>query len=214
MDALDIANRIADDYYGGPHGNSRTPTISRFGCEVTVCAAAPLVIFRGTDEAADWLLNLCAWTIGTWSGELGRVHRGFRAGVKAVWQDLEPHLAGRVIAGHSKGGGEAAICAGYCRARGVPIAGLVTFAAPRVGKLKGLVEDGRRYVLGCDPVPMVPPWLGHPCPKVALSPAQKTPDGDAPSVPLYSVRSHFIRSYIAALEAPGDGLECNAPGTG
>lgn len=65
--------------------NRRTDTVAFFyeGPSFNV------VSFRGTDSFGDWLMNLRGWMVDT---PYGRVHSGFHAAFRSVWDDDAPGL--------------------------------------------------------------------------------------------------------------------------
>ena len=104
------------------------------------------LVFRGTKgetgepvdrQIAAWLTNI-DFTQASLGGY--RVHRGFAGEVEASLDELERlarrHGAGRrplFLTGHSAGGALATLAARRLFERGLPVAGSVVFAAPRVG---------------------------------------------------------------------------------
>ncbi|MCL6501525.1 MAG: lipase family protein [Pirellulales bacterium] len=130
-----------------------------------------VIAFRGTDDPADWLVNLKALSMRT---PHGRVHRGFASTytklekeVMAALQKQQPkHLW---VTGHSLGGALAVVCAHrLIEIEKLPLHGVITFGQPMVAK-KGLADYldkqllGRyaRIVNGADIVPQVPPAYAH-----------------------------------------------------
>ena len=98
-----------------------------------------LIAFRGTESGRDWRTNLQAVTDpGPWYDT--RVHEGFQDAFAAVALQVG-EIIGRVvrqgqpiwITGHSLGGALAVLLAATLLEAGRPVAGLYTFAAPRVG---------------------------------------------------------------------------------
>lgn len=96
------------------------------------------LVFRGTDEAGDWLKDADIRKVKT---RFGYVHRGFEKGVDAIWGDLVLKLQSTgglrkrfVICGHSKGAGEATLAACRLQARRYDrVVGVYLFGSPRVG---------------------------------------------------------------------------------
>ncbi len=150
------------------------PRVQFFNCRGTQCyvahnAAFILVAFRGTerDEFEDIRVDL-KFTLMA-SETSGKVHRGFKNALDAVWPDLSRYLshlhsessAGRRrvwMTGHSMGGA-LAVLAG---ARFVNVQGIYTFGCPRVGNAR----YRRDYPVRCyrvvnhnDIVPHLPPPL-------------------------------------------------------
>lgn len=139
-------------------------------CYVVSGEAFAIVTFRGTqvDKRLDLLTDIKFWT-RPWSGP-GRVHRGFRNALMAVWPELEAVLAQyrargtkpRKVwfTGHSLGAALAILAAQlYDEAQGVytigcPCVGDRTFVAAFTAKLKG---NSFRYTHGRDAVAWLPP---------------------------------------------------------
>ena len=94
-------------------------------------AAFAVLVFRGTSgRLRNWMTNLdltpCDWPSG------GRVHRGFKTSLMAIWKDIDAGLA-RVrrplfFTGHSLGGALAILAASLR-----PPSAVYTFGAPRTG---------------------------------------------------------------------------------
>lgn len=125
------------------------------------------VVFRGTDELADWLNNLNAIKVKT-DGH-GCVHKGFQDAVDSVWSEVmnEIHSTRRLerlsFVGHSFGGALAALSASRIfLKRWTPYLHLWTFGQPRCwDRSWAMMMDGmgtryhRIYNAG-DPVPHLP----------------------------------------------------------
>lgn len=137
-------------------------------------------------------------------GGLGHVHRGFwEATAEAFDYVLIHHNAQArklpiLLTGHSFGGAVALILAAQLARRGIAMAGVVTFGAPRVS-VDTDMEDILRlagmpvwmFTHAADRVPMLPPedlgWR-HPAPQIQVG------------KPLESwIEDHSIAEYIAAL---------------
>ena len=90
------------------------------------------VIYRGTQEARDWLMNLSAipWRAGKrW------VHGGFAAAQSSVWKPIRKQLRMHrktYCVGHSLGGACATIAALKLQAAGFEDVRLITFGRPNV----------------------------------------------------------------------------------
>ncbi len=104
-----------------------------------------------------------------------RIHRGFSAALDAVWKELEATLAtprrpasrregrGVWLTGHSLGGALANLAAWRWHRDGVPVAGVVTFAAPKLGDTafvadfeKRLGERSQQWSTALDPITRLP----------------------------------------------------------
>ena len=89
-----------------------------------------VLVFRGTHDAYNWLLNLNTWP-ATWQ-KGGSVHSGFKSSFDAVWQVVENYLDSLQVpvyyTGHSLGGAMAVLAASSR-----PPYALYTFGCPRVG---------------------------------------------------------------------------------
>lgn len=97
--------------------------------ESTHCIlAGDLVVFRGTDDARDVLLDLDARLVEEGAG---RVHRGFRAALDLLWDDVAARIGSRPVTftGHSLGATLATLAA----SRHPPTRAAYTFGSPRVG---------------------------------------------------------------------------------
>lgn len=125
--------------------------------------ATPVVVFRGTADAAGWLQDFFCQQVASEHNLFGRLHKGFDEAWKAikrrVWLAVKRKHC--ILTGHSLGGALATRAA-----IDLPAAEVVTFGAPRVGDL-GFVEAYKqlagerttRYVHQLDPVPLLPSWL-------------------------------------------------------
>ena len=95
----------------------------------------------------------------------GRVHRGFAAALRRVWDDVVPALENLTVpvlyTGHSLGAALAVLAAGLR-----PPTAVYTFGAPRVGDAAFVASLGEtpvhRYVNCCDLVCRLPPTLYRP----------------------------------------------------
>ena len=152
--------------------------VAYFEEKVTQCFVASndefaIVAFRGSEARlregdsnpghiyADWLANFDflpeKWDYG------GKVHRGFKAALSEVWNELEDHLAKLQqdnlkiwITGHSLGAALATLAAH----RYGNVQGLYTFGSPRVGDQdfkKDFKVNTYRFVNNSDIVTKVPP---------------------------------------------------------
>lgn len=129
-----------------------------------------VVVFRGTDERADWLVNLDRTTIQT---EEGPIHRGFFN----AYGTLRDKIAGAVTAakakhvwvtGHSLGGALAVVCAADLIENDIEIRGVITFGQPMVARRELvryldtlLLRRLAHYVNEADVVPRLSPEYSH-----------------------------------------------------
>ena len=129
-----------------------------------------LAAFRGTESLPDWLTNLQAVRDpGPWADT--KVHEGFQDAFMAAALKIG-EIIGRKrashevwLTGHSLGGALAVLLAATLRESGMPVHGLYTFGAPRVGdeNFAELLNDslaGRahwRVANQGDLIPHVPP---------------------------------------------------------
>ena len=92
------------------------------------------------------------------------LHQGFKAGARAVYQDVQPYLNSEQplhITGHSLGGAIAVVLAMYLQQENTPAAEVVTFGQPKVTNMTGTDQFSdiplTRVVTSQDLVPLVPP---------------------------------------------------------
>ncbi len=131
-----------------------------------------VLAFRGSTTMQDWLTDLKFTQSKTKkTGLPGKVHRGFCRALDQGWPRVSALLEqadknGKTIwiTGHSLGGGLAHIAAMRAAQEGIRVAGIYTFASPRVGdpafvKAFEKAYHGRsfRVVNANDLVPHVPP---------------------------------------------------------
>jgi putative lipase involved disintegration of autophagic bodies len=94
-----------------------------------------VVTFRGTDDRADWGVNL---DFIANEAEHGKEHRGFRRAFDSMKDDLFGRIraakAEKVwLTGHSLGGALAAMCAmDLLKDKDIPLHGVMTFGQPMV----------------------------------------------------------------------------------
>lgn len=129
---------------------------------------APILAFRGSVDAEDWLRDLRA--IPAYQSDIGWVHAGFMAGMRDAfmeWRSAFPSTSPWLV-GHSLGAAHASILAALLAASGAPLPqGLVVFGCPRPGffKLRRTIRSGkfpvRVYSNRGDPVPDVPVPFWH-----------------------------------------------------
>ncbi len=131
-----------------------------------------VLAFRGSTTAQDWLTDLKFVQSKTKkTGLPGKVHKGFVRALDQGWPTIsgllkQAHAKGKSIwiTGHSLGGGLSHLAAMRASKDGTPVAGVYTFASPRVGNEKFVkayeaAHRGRSYriVNATDLVPHVPP---------------------------------------------------------
>ena len=127
-------------------------------------ADAVILAFRGTDDVADWLINLNVKQIEE-HGAL--VHRGFSRALAAVWSRIETQLQSLLdrhprkiwVTGHSLGGALATLAALRLQRMGLSQLETFTFGQPRVGN-RALAEQITmpfyRFAYYADPVCLAP----------------------------------------------------------
>ncbi len=131
-----------------------------------------VLAFRGSTTMQDWLTDLKFTQSKTKkTGLPGRVHRGFFNALNQGWpaiaallQQAETDGKSIWITGHSLGGGLAQVAALRASVEGIGVAGIYTFASPKVGdaafaKAYEIAHRGRsfRVVNANDLVPHVAP---------------------------------------------------------
>ena len=117
--------------------------ISVFGANKNSAQAALIehkdylcMAFRGTDELADWLDNINAFTVQELFGEF---HRGFWHSLDDVWEPINTQYEKLkkekprplLITGHSLGGAMATIAASKLTHLDLPFTNVYTFGQPR-----------------------------------------------------------------------------------
>jgi pimeloyl-ACP methyl ester carboxylesterase len=131
---------------------------------VAVDDAKILVVFRGTNDAFDWLTNAQIAQVAD-DAYPGRVHAGFREAMAGLWPELAPLLpppaAGLpvLVAGHSMGGALATLAAHRLQNAEYDVHAVHTFGSPRVGDIDFYVGYWPvlfRFVNNNDVVPHVP----------------------------------------------------------
>lgn len=117
------------------------------------------VVFRGTQQARDWIFNLTAFP---WRYNGRWVHGGFMMAHRSVWDKISPHLNPDkeiIFVGHSLGAALAELSAHRCRS--LPNVRLITFGKPNVflrpskAKMKKL-KSQVSFVCGSDMVARIP----------------------------------------------------------
>ncbi len=133
-------------------------------------ATTLILAFRGTEpmKAKDWKADAKFRQVDAYGGE---VHRGFKKALDQVVGDVEREIGalrtqGQAlwVTGHSLGAALAILCVAYLKQRAVPVQGIYTFGAPRVGDKKfaqGFNADFAartfRFVNNNDVVTRMPP---------------------------------------------------------
>ena len=132
-----------------------------------------LVVFCGSEghdttaALRDWLTDAKFWPLAV---DGLRIHRGFHYALESVWSDLDAAIAGPLedglslwITGHSLGGALANLAAYQWSLKQVPVAGVYTFAAPKIGDAafvadfqKRLGTRSQQWSTTLDPVPRLP----------------------------------------------------------
>lgn len=130
-----------------------------------------VIVFRGTDNDVDWIVNLNPSTVETPNGP---IHKGFYN----AYQPLKPQIVKLLknrnskhlwITGHSLGGALAVVCAyDLVENEGLKVDGLITFGQPMVARRQLaehldalLIGKYAHYVNGSDLVPRIPPSHSH-----------------------------------------------------
>lgn len=128
-----------------------------------------VIVFRGTDDGGDWLINLNEFSTQLLEGQ---IHTGFYN----AYQRLKPQIISLIgqpkhlwITGHSLGGALAVVCAyDLIERQHLSVDGVVTFGQPMVAR-KDFAKYLDRLLLGryvhyvndADIVPRVPPSYSH-----------------------------------------------------
>lgn len=132
------------------------------------------VVFRGTQNLAQWLSNINAKKVPVPSlGKRVRVHKGFFQGLEDLMIDLVDHLdywktRKIVLVGHSRGAAMATLAAQIFDFEGVDIAEIHCFGTPRSLDVETAVQSDQlfkekmwRWVANNDTVCRVPfRWMG------------------------------------------------------
>lgn len=131
------------------------------------------VVFRGSDQVKDWLLNVsCGHSTAPYGNTKGiKVHTGFIKTYELVRTFIHTKVGTKpniVVTGHSLGGALATLCAldlQYCFGKNITC---VPVASPRVGNKLFAESFNRRLpgtirlTHGADLIPMVPlPVMGY-----------------------------------------------------
>ncbi len=132
-----------------------------------------LVVFCGSEghdagaAMRDWLTDAKFWPLEL---EGARIHRGFHYALESIWDDLDAAVAEPLeeglslwLTGHSQGGALANLAAYRWHREQVPVAGVYTFAAPKIGDAAFVADFQQRlgsrsqqWSTTLDPVPRVP----------------------------------------------------------
>jgi hypothetical protein len=154
-------------------GFDRIATVAT-GCQsgyIVSVDDATVVVFRGTDDLADWFTNLDVHSCSTVHGAF---HRGFYNAYESLKSQIvdpltEASPANLWITGHSLGGALAVVCAyDLIDNHTLDVRGVITFGQPMIARntaadyLDELLE-GRyvRFVNGRDIVTRIPPQHTH-----------------------------------------------------
>jgi hypothetical protein len=130
-----------------------------------------VIVFRGTDDARDWIASLNRFTVDT---PHGKAHRGFYD----AYQRLKPQIIAILrqndekhvwITGHSLGGALAVLCAyDLIENEGANVSGVITFGQPMVARavlakhLDSLLASRYAHLVNeADVVPRIPPSCRH-----------------------------------------------------
>jgi len=130
-----------------------------------------VIVFRGTDDPSDWIVNLDCLATSTPYGE---IHEGFFNAYNPLQKPIRDEVQQRSpkylwITGHSLGGALALICANdMAENEKINLNGVVTFGQPRVVRQdladhlnKMLLRHYARIVNNKDIVTRIPPTYVH-----------------------------------------------------
>ena len=157
---------------------------------IEVLVQGNVFAFRGTDEPKDAIRDIRILPL--WTRELGWCPAGFlkasrRLVNKVTSTCLEQDIDHKSIelTGHSLGGAVALIVGALMVRDEIPPAQIVTFGAPRCGRLKildGIIVTQYRY--GKDIVPMVPPLMRRHNKLLKFG------------KPKSYIKDHFVKNYL------------------
>ena len=174
------------------------------GIEVLFSKDKKTIAFAGTNvkQKSDLFRDIRIFPL--WSPELGFCPAGFLKASRRLGYIVLDHLADTdldsvTLTGHSLGGACALITAALIQREtdgDKKIDEIVTFGAPRVGKLKVLDRPVSLYRFGADIVPTVPPFMGRP--GMILNLANNTEDGGWFS-------DHSMDNYVQAMQSRDGG---------
>ena len=161
---------------------------------IEVLVKGNVFAFRGTDEPKDAIRDLRI--IPLWTRELGWCPAGFlkasrRLVNKVTSMCLEKDIDHKKIelTGHSLGGAVALITGALMARDEIPPAQIVTFGAPRCGRLKILDQVlVTQYRHGKDIVPMIPPLMRRHNKLLTFG----NPDS--------YIKDHFVKNYVKMKE--------------
>ena len=133
--------------------------------DIEILVEKNVIAFRGTDEPLDALRDLRIFPL--WTKELGWCPAGFLKAAKRLISKVMSECWTRgikpedmILAGHSLGGAVALIVGALMVRDELYPSEIVTFGAPRCGRLKILDETAvTMYRHGRDIVPMIPPLM-------------------------------------------------------
>ena len=188
MTSHQVLSRICGESY-------KKSTFEEANIEVLVKKS--VFAFRGTDEPLDALRDLRILPL--WTRELGFCPAGFLKASKRLVNKVTSICLERDIdyknielTGHSLGGAVALILGALMVRDEIPTKQIVTFGAPRCGRLK--ILDGvpvTQYRHGKDVVPLVPPLMSRHNKLLELG-----RPGDS------WVKDHFVVNYIKMNKSP------------
>ncbi len=157
---------------------------------IEVLVKGNIFAFRGTDEPKDALRDMRILPL--WTRELGWCPAGFLKAsrrlvnkVTSVCLEKDIDHKNIILTGHSLGGAVALILGALMTRDEIPPVEIVTFGAPRCGRLKILDNvPVTQYRHGKDIVPMVPPLMRRHNKLVKLG------------KPKSLIKDHFVVNYV------------------
>ena len=163
--------------------------------DIEVLVVGNVFVFRGTDEAKDVLRDLRILPL--WTKELGWCPAGFvkaakRLALKVVAVCLENDIYYKniVLTGHSLGGAVAQIVGSLLKRDEIAVKEVVTFGAPRSGRLKILdAVPVTQYRHGKDIVPILGMCRRH---------NKLVEFGDRGS----AIKDHYMVNYVKMQKLP------------
>lgn len=170
------------------------------GIEVLYSEDKKIIAFAGTNmkQPQDIMRDLRIFPL--WSPKLGLCPAGFLKASRRLGYVVLDHIADNdlesvTLTGHSLGGACALITAALIQREtgdGEKIDQIVTFGAPRVGKLRALTRPVSQYRFQNDMMTGFPPFMGRPSKLLPLG-KRKTRGN--------WLKDHAILNYIKALRA-------------